>query len=216
MPSAGFRRIRRVILRIAVAVALLALVGAALLLRGAGRYLVVDHPLERADAIVVLGGARVDRWLEAVDLYRAGWAPHIVLSPGRIERSELRLREGGIRFPAEAELIRDAMVQMKVAPEAIVILPTSVDNTAQEATSFRQAAVAAGWHRLIVVTSNYHTRRSLFAFEREFQGTSIEIRMRATRYDTATPDRWWTSRGDFRWVTSELQKLLAYKLGLGE
>ena len=207
---------RRVILRIAVAIALLAFVAAVMLLRGAGRYLVVNHALERADAIVVLGGARVDRWLEAVDLYREGWAPHIVLSPGRIERSELRLREAGIRFPAEAELIRDAMVQMKVAPDAIVILPTSVDNTAQEATSVRQAALAAGWHRLIVVTSNYHTRRSLFAFERELQGTSIEIRMRATRYDIATPDRWWTSRGDFRWVTSELQKLLAYKLGLGE
>ncbi len=207
---------RRIILRIAVGIALVAMVAAALLLRGAGRYLVVNHPLERADAIVVLGGARVDRWLEAVDLYRDGWAPHIVLSPGRIERSEVRLREAGIRFPAEAELIRDAMVQMKVAPDAIVILPTSVDNTAQEATSVRQAALAAGWHRLIVVTSNYHTRRSLFAFEREFQRTSVEIRMRATRYDTATPDRWWTSRGDFRWVTSELQKLLAYRLGLGE
>jgi len=216
MPSAGSRRTRRIILRIAVALALAAMVAAAVLLRGAGRYLVVEHALERSDAIVVLGGARVERWIEAVDLYREGWAPRIVLSPGRIEESELRLRESGVRFPAEAELIRDAMLQMKVAPDAIVILPASLDNTAQEATSVRQAAVAAGWHRLIVVTSKYHTRRSLFAFERELRGTSIEVRMRATRYELATPDRWWTTRGDFRWVTSELQKLLAYKLGLGE
>ncbi len=65
------------------------------------------------------------------------------------------------------------MVQMNVPLDAIVILPTSLDNTAQEATSVRQAALNAGWHRLIVVTSKYHTRRTLFAFEREFQGTAI-------------------------------------------
>jgi uncharacterized SAM-binding protein YcdF (DUF218 family) len=216
MPSAGFRRKRRIILRIAVAIALVALVAAALILRAAGRYLVVEQSLERSDAIVVLGGARVERWLEAFDLYRGGWAPHIVLSPGRIEPAELRLRESGVRFPAEAELVRDAMVQMKVPADAVVILPASLDNTAQEAASVRQVALAAGWHRLIVVTSKYHTRRTLFAFEREFRGTSIEIRVRGTRYDPAMPDRWWTSRGDFRWVTSELQKLLAYTLGLGE
>ena len=216
MPSAGFRRKRRIILRIAVAIALVAVVAAALFLRAAGHYLVVEQSLERSDAIVVLGGARVERWLEAVDLYRGGWAPHIVLSPGRIEPAELRLRESGVRFPAEAELVRDAMVQMKVPADAVVILPASLDNTAQEAASVRQVALAAGWHRLIVVTSKYHTRRTLFAFEREFRGTSIEIRVRGTRYDPAMPDRWWTSRGDFRWVTSELQKLLAYKLGLGE
>jgi hypothetical protein len=39
--------------------------------------------------------------------------------------------------------------------------------------------------------------------------------MRASRYDTSAPDRWWTERADFRSVTSELQKLIAYKLGLG-
>ena len=216
MPSAGSWRSRRVILRIAVAVAIAALLGGGVLLRGAGRYLVVEQALERSDAVVVLGGARVERWLEAVDLYRAGWARHIVLSPGRIEPAERRLRESGIRFPAEADLVRDAMVQMQVPVDAIVILPATVDNTAQEATSVRQAAAAAGWRRLIIVTSKYHTRRSLFAFERELEGTGIEIQVRGSRYDVATPDRWWASRADFRWVTSELQKLLAYRLGLGE
>ena len=216
MPSAGFRRTRRTILRTAVAIAVIAVVTAGVLLRAAGRYLIVEQALERSDAIVVLGGSRVDRWLEAVDLYRAGWTRYIVLSPGRIESSERRLRQSGIRFPAEADLVRDAMVQMNVPLDAIVILPTSLDNTAQEATSVRQAALNAGWHRLTVVTSKYHTRRTLFAFEREFQGTAIEIRVRGSRYEVATPDRWWTSRADFRWVTSELQKLLAYRLGLGE
>jgi uncharacterized SAM-binding protein YcdF (DUF218 family) len=216
MPSAGFTRIRRIVLRAAVAAVLVAMVAAAVLLRGAGRYLVAAQALQRSDAIVVLGGTRVERWLEAVDLYREGWSPRIVLSQGRVEAAELRLRQSGIRFPSEIELVRDAMVQMQVPASAIVVLPALLDNTAEEAMAVREAAAAAGWRRLIVVTSNYHTRRTLFAFERELRGTSIETRVRATRYDLVTPDRWWTVRADFRYVVSELQKLLAYRLGLGE
>jgi uncharacterized SAM-binding protein YcdF (DUF218 family) len=216
MPNAGFSRIRRIVLRAAIVALLAAMVAAAVLLRGAGRYLVVAQALERSDAIVVLGGTRVERWLEAVDLYREGWGPRIVLSQGRVEEAELRLRRSGIRFPSEIELVRDAMVQMQVPVSAIVVLPAVLDNTAEEATAVREAAAAAGWRRLLVVTSNYHTRRTLFAFERELRGTSIETRVRATRYDVVTPDRWWTARADFRYVVSELQKLLAYRLGLGE
>jgi uncharacterized SAM-binding protein YcdF (DUF218 family) len=69
--------------------------------------------------------------------------------------------------------------------------------------------------RVIVVTSKYHTRRARFAFARELKGSNVQIVIRASRYDTAKPERWWTNRADYRYVTSELQKLIAYKLGLG-
>jgi uncharacterized SAM-binding protein YcdF (DUF218 family) len=198
--------------------AVLALAAAALLvfLPFAGRYLVVQEPLEHSDAIVVLAGARVERWLEAVDLYRAGWAPRIVLSRGRMEDAERRVHEMGIRFPAEADLVSDAMVQMKVPADAILMLPDMLDNTAQEAAATRRLATEFSWSRIIVVTSKYHSRRARYAFEREFRGSPTRILMRATAYDTSVPDRWWSTRQDARYVASEMQKLLAYHLGLGE
>ncbi len=49
------------------------------LLRGLGSWLVVQDPLAKADAIFVLGGTRFERPLEAVELYKAGWAPRIAL-----------------------------------------------------------------------------------------------------------------------------------------
>lgn len=214
--SAGFRRIRRVIVRALAAIALLAILGGALFFRSAGRYLVVEDPLEKSDAVVALAGPRVERWLEMVDLYHAGWAPRVVVSNGRTDEIEVQLRARGIRFPGEGEAARDAMVQMKVPAEAIEILPGSVDNTAQEARATREMALANGWQRLIVVTSKYHSRRTAFAFRREFQGTPVQVRIRTSRYDLATPDRWWTDRADLRYVTLEYQKLLAYRLGLGE
>ncbi|MEO8523069.1 MAG: YdcF family protein, partial [Acidobacteriota bacterium] len=68
-------RSRRLAVRLLLAILITGLVALLAFLPFAGRYLVLEQPLEHADAIVVLAGARVERWLEAVDLYRAGWAP---------------------------------------------------------------------------------------------------------------------------------------------
>lgn len=215
MTSTGPRRLRRLLVRAGALLVILLLLAGVWFFPRAGRYLVVEDSLVKSDAIVVLAGTRVERWLEAVDLYREGWAPRIALSAGPIEDAELQLRERGIRLPTDAELARGAMTQLKVPPEAISILPYSLDNTVQEAEAVRETAAAQGWHQVIVLTSKYHTRRVSFAFSRELRGTGVRALVRATRYDIATPDRWWSRRSDFRYVTSELQKLVAYRLGLG-
>ena len=60
-----------------------------------GRYLQHEDPLQKADAIFVLAGTRLERPFEAVDLYKEGYAPIIVLSPGRPEAGEARRQERG-------------------------------------------------------------------------------------------------------------------------
>jgi uncharacterized SAM-binding protein YcdF (DUF218 family) len=214
MPDGRLRRALRLATRVAVIVVIAAVLGAAAFLPFAGRYLHVNDPLQHADAIFVLSGARVERWLEGFDLYTDRWAPRIVLSPGRYEPAEVRLRATGIRYPAESDLVRDALAQMKVPAHAILVLPHSVDNTAQEAAAIRVICEREGWKTLIVVTSVYHTKRVKLAFQREFSGTSVSIVVRSTRHDAATPDRWWTSRADIRAVAYELPKLVLYRLGL--
>jgi uncharacterized SAM-binding protein YcdF (DUF218 family) len=180
----------------------------------AGRFLVYEDPLKRADAIFVLAGARAERWLEAVDLYHEGLAPRIVLSPGRQERAETVLHARHVAFPSDAELSRSAILQMQVPPGAVSILDASLDNTAQEAAALHRLARAEHWRTIIVVTSKYHTHRAAFAFQREFNGSGIAIAMRATRYDESDPAHWWRHRADVRFVGEELAKLVAYRLGL--
>ena len=102
----------------------------------------------------------MERPLEAVDLYKEGWAPVVVLSPGRPEPSEGMLRERGIRFPSDVELERDALVQLGIPAAAIIATNGYVDNTAQEANLLRAMVLAHHWRRVIIVTSKYHTRRA--------------------------------------------------------
>jgi uncharacterized SAM-binding protein YcdF (DUF218 family) len=206
---------RTAVRRTILALLVLAALTAVWLLFYGGRYLQHEDPLQKVDAIFVLSGTRLERPLEAVDLYQSGYAPLIVLSPGRPEAGEAILRQRGIRYPSEADIARNAMVQLGVPSSAVVATNGYVDNTAQEANLLREMVKAHGWRRVIIVTSKYHTRRSSFAFRRGLDGTGTEVVMRASRYDPSDPANWWRNRADFRFVTSEWQKLVAYRLGLG-
>lgn len=204
------RAVRRLFAVFAIA-AILALVLAAL---QGGRYLQHEDALHKADAIFVLAGTRLERPLEAVDLYREGWAPVIALSPGTAEPMEAMVRARGIHFPSDSERVRDAMTQMGVPFSAIVIEGEAVDNTAEEAALLRGMAARHGWHSVIVVTSKYHTRRSGFAMRRALRGSGVDVILRATRYDPFDPDHWWRRRADLRSGILEWQKLIAYRLGV--
>jgi uncharacterized SAM-binding protein YcdF (DUF218 family) len=182
----------------------------------AGRFFSHNEPLQHSDLIVVLAGSRLDRWLEALDLYKEGWAPKIVVSSGPVSPLEGPLRERGLRYPREGDLARDAMVSLGLPEDAVTVMPNGVDNTAAEAAMLRRMLPPGSVRRVIVVTSAYHVRRAGYAFRREFKGTGVEIVMRGSRYTLAKPARWWTQRGDIRYVLTEVPKYLAYLAGLGE
>jgi uncharacterized SAM-binding protein YcdF (DUF218 family) len=174
----------------------------------------VDPPVH-ADAIYVLGGSRVDRWLEAVELYKAGHAPLILLSPGGQESGQRLLAARGIRVPSEVDIARDVMVgQMGLPAAAVEVLPGAVDNTAHEAEAIAGRARAGGWRTLIIVTSRPATRRAGYAFERVL-GDGVQVVVRDARFDDFNGTWWWTDRAWFRSTFYEFPKLVAYWLGLG-
>ena len=180
-----------------------------------GRALVVEDPTQHADAIVVLAGARAERWLGAIDLLKAGDAPRIVLSQGATQDGESYLAKRGITLPSEADVARDAMLKLGVPAAAIEMLPGRPDNTAAEAVYTRRLAERSGWRRIIVVTSKEHTRRARLAFRRALAGSNVVPIVRASRYDSSDPAHWWRSRAAVRNTLFEWIKLIAYAGGLG-
>jgi len=186
----------------------------------AGRLLVdpgASRAVETADAIFVLSGSNADRWLEAYDLWREQRAPRIVLSPGLRDAGEQELARRGVRVPTGADIARAVLTRdLGVPATAVEIVQTPLDNTAAEATAIASLAAARGWTRVIVVTSLPHTRRTRIAMERALEPVGVAVQVRGSRYDAFSPSRWWRDRGDVRWIVTELPKLVAYKLGLGE
>jgi uncharacterized SAM-binding protein YcdF (DUF218 family) len=211
----GAARLRPLAFRTLKIVGASAVLGFILFLPFAGRFLDDEDPLERADVIMVLAGTRIERWLEAVDLYKEGWAPRLVMSPGPVARIEEQLRARGVSYPREGELAREATIALGVPADAVTVLPSGVDNTAQEAAALLRLTGNQP-ARVIVVTSTYHTRRTKFAFRRAFAGSRVTVLVRGSRYSESDPAHWWRQRGDIRYIMNELPKYVAYLAGLGE
>jgi uncharacterized SAM-binding protein YcdF (DUF218 family) len=154
------------------------------LMRLAGGWWVVDDRPEQADAIVVLGDDNFggDRAVRAAQLFRGGMASTVVAS-GRLLRP----------YAGVAELIERDLQTQGVPASAILRFPQRAANTREEAQALRDLAAGRGWRRVLVVTSNYHTRRARYIFRKVFppQLGVLIISAQDSDYD---PDRWWETR----------------------
>src|ERR1700720_4446346 len=66
--------------RAAILAVLIGVIAAVIIFLGVGRWLIVEDPLDKAQAIVVLSGRMPIRAKEAARLYNAGFAPQIWLT----------------------------------------------------------------------------------------------------------------------------------------
>ena len=154
------------------------------LLRLAGELWVVDEPAEHADAIVVLGGDNfvADRAAHAAELYRAGLASQVVAS-GRLLRP----------YAGISEMTARDLESRGVPSASIVKFSHRAANTREEAEALAGLVANRGWKRVLVVTSNYHARRTRYIFGRIF-GPGVTVRVSAAHDSEFDPSHWWESR----------------------
>lgn len=176
-----------------------------------GEFLVVTDLPRPAGAIVVLSGSIPDRILEAVDLYRAGLAPRIVLTregplPGL---DELRARGGDI--PEHHELNEQIAAQLGVPRSALSVLRPPVWSTRTEAEAVGEFLLREGIHTVLLVTSKAHSRRAAMTF-RDLAAGRLEFVICPSRYDPFRPDGWWQRRPHVRRVVIEYLKMLNFVL----
>jgi uncharacterized SAM-binding protein YcdF (DUF218 family) len=154
------------------------------LMRLAGNWWVVSDRLDHAEAIVVLGDDNFsgDRAERAAELFKAGWAPQVVAS-GRMLRP----------YASAADFIARDLEGRGVPTTAVVPFAHHADSTLTEVRALRDLAVQHHWHSLLVVTSNYHTRRAIYIFRRVFP-EDVAVLIEPARDSDYDPDLWWESR----------------------
>jgi DUF218 domain len=178
MPKSRGNRLRWVLL----------LAGAAVLLGSqAGSWLVVDRP-QPADAIIILAGETEQRPARGLQLLTQGLAPRLLLDApagSRIYRwSQLELAQQYLSgLPAAQQL------------SACPIFGLSTRDEARDVARCLAASGAANRseiHRVLLVTSDFHTRRALAVFQHEIPGVQFSA---AAAYDPVQyGNRWWRRR----------------------
>src|SRR5438128_413272 len=163
------------------------------ILRLAAETWIVEDPLDKADALIVLGDDNfyADRATRGAQLFREGKASVIVASGRRLRPN------AGI-----AELMEHDLIERGVPRERIVRFVHDADSTVEEARALTRIVRERKWHSIIVVTSNFHTRRARYIFRRVFpQG--VEVRIASARDGDFDPEHWWEKRKSTKELTKE-------------
>ena len=168
------------------------------LLRFTAESWIIEDPVDKADALIVLGDDNfyADRATRGVQLFREGKAP-VVVASGR------RLRPNA----GYAELMEHDLVERGVPRDKIVRFAHDGDSTLEEAQALARLVKERKWRRVILVTSNYHTRRARYIYRRVFpQG--MDVRVASARDGDFDPEHWWEKRKSLKELTREFAGML--------
>jgi DUF218 domain len=147
----------------------------------AGGMLVVNAP-ERSDVILVLAGETDRRPARALEMLDQGYGKLVVID-----------------VPAAATIYKYSQVQLaeqyaRSLPQAssIRICPIAGLSTRDESHDAEKCLEGIDNARILIVTSDFHTRRALSVFRHELRGRAFSV---AAAYDAAEfGTRWWTNR----------------------
>lgn len=178
---------------------------------GVGRWLLVEDPLEKAQAIVVLSGALPLRAIEAAKLFREGYAPEVWLTYSAEPGETLRAMD--IPFVGEDFYNSRILVHEGVPENAIHVIQRPIENTADEMSVILTALAKAKNQTVIIVTTKAHTRRARLLWRKLSGGRGRAI-VRAATEDPFDPAHWWRNTTDALDVVREVLGLLNVWAGL--
>lgn len=168
------------------------------LLRLAGNFWVVDDTPALSDVILVLSGDNyeADRATRAAALYKSGMAPR-VLATGRSLRA----------YASSTDLMKRDLNDKGVPASSIDTFTHDEDDTKDEALALSDFVKSHNWKKVLLVTSNYHTRRAEYIYERTLSpGTQLlVVSAPDSQYD---PNSWWRSRRGVKLFFHEVTGML--------
>lgn len=135
-------------------------------------FLIVDKPLSHADALVVMAGSMSERLPAAVRLFREGISPEILLTNDGILSA---WSDEQHRNLFHVEWAESELLGMQIPRKAIVKLAYTSSGSIYDALNSRTEIIAKGIHSIIIVTSDYHSRRSLWIFEKVLRGHPVTV-----------------------------------------
>ena len=192
-------KMKRLLLLAALVVCLAAL--HAPLLTAAGAYLKLGcEATAEADAIIVLGGElNGERTRKGAELYRKGVAPKLMLSDG----TKMSWRTTAIQEMYDLAVLEGV-------PGSSILKEERSRSTYENALFTRELMERQGLRSAVVVTSDWHMKRSAFVFERVYRGSGIELHYCGAPDDRSDFEEWWMDGEKQQVVLSEWAKTFVY------
>ena len=167
-----------------------------------GALLVNAETPSHADVIVVLAGdPHGNRILRGAELVKQGYAPKVLVSG-----------PGGAYDLHECDLAIPFAVRRGYPAAWFIPVPHCGHSTEEEGHALFPVLQQMRAHTVIVVTSDYHTRRALRTLSAQWPG--IDVRMIAARDEFFSPYGWWQTREGRKTFLLEWTKTFAAAAGM--
>jgi uncharacterized SAM-binding protein YcdF (DUF218 family) len=118
--------------------------------------------------------------------------------------SGIRLRP----YAGIAELMTHDLVERGVPKERIAPFPHDADDTREEAAALNTLVAQKGWKSIIIVTSNYRTRRARLIFRKTFPA-GVRVEMASAHDGDFDPTNWYQHGRAIRRFEHEVLGLVA-------
>jgi hypothetical protein len=165
----------------------------------AGSFLIVDAP-QPSDVILVLAGETDRRPRRALELLAQGYSKHILLdvpANARLyEFTETHLAQKFIDDLPQAGLVS--------------ICPIDGLSTKAESKDAERCLQRQGAKSVLIVTSDFHTRRALDVFRRELP--QFQYSIAAAHSEEGFGSKWWTHRQWAKTFVDEWLRLIWWKV----
>jgi uncharacterized SAM-binding protein YcdF (DUF218 family) len=178
-------------------------------LAGMGNFLVIHDRLEPADIIFLLNGDTTTRPYHAAELLHRGLAPKVVIA--RMEDSE-SVKLGAYPNPTDSNIT--VLKKLGLAESQIVELrpAVGVQHTVDEARALLVYSKEHPLRKVIIVTSDLHSRRARYTFRKALSGTGVKVMMAPIRDLKYGADNWWRLEDGIIGYQNEYLKLVYYRL----
>ena len=163
-----------------------------LLFSRSARFLTVNNP-QHADLIVVLAGETDTRPAAGLEFLRRGYAPKLMLDVPAVAKVFDR---------QTSEIAKDYVSKLPEHGE-ILICPIIGLSTKAEAHDVAGCLESAEVRRILLVTSDFHTRRALSTFRHELP--KYEFSVAAASDKSQFGNAWWKHR---QWAKVNLDECL--------
>lgn len=164
-----------------------------------GRFLVIDEP-RKSDTIVVLAGETDRRPARAVDLLVQGYASRMVLD----------VPAGATAYGTTSVELARKWVDSLPQATAITICPIVGLSTKAESIEADVCVRQVGGNSILIVTSDFHTRRARSIFCHEMKGRTVSVA--AARDPVQFGESWWQHRQWAKTNVDEWLRLLWWEL----
>jgi len=200
-------RRRRVLLGLLSCLVVLTLLWAThpVLLRAMARWLDIGERPHRADYIMVLNGDEATRPFAAAALFKAGWAQKVLVAEVTPTPAV-----SDLIIPPYHEINRQVLIKRGVPAEDIILLPGAANSTHDEAKALAVFLEDHPSTLVLVVTDNYHTRRSRWAFARALEGRAGQVSFISANTEELHLDYWWKYELGLVMILSEYLKFAFY------